>query len=340
MNSIERIVAAVKFQEHDRVPVAPLVFGHSAILSGVPLSEYLSSGETLAQCQINAINHYGYDAVFATMGVHVEDEALGVTLTRREGLYPWVSNNLSPEDVLQLPVPDPLRAGRMPEILKADRTLRREVGEQTLVLGLVVGPLTLASQLMGLETTLFLLADNPGKLEEVLDFCVKVIAAYGISQIEAGAHLPLMVEQEATPEIIPPSFFRGNVLPCLKQVFDTFIAAGAAANLLHVSGRTGAILSLYPEAGVHVASIDYPVSLEQAQKDLPQTCLLGNIKPLDFVMAQPDEVETEATRLINIFESRDGFILSSGMEVPLEAKPENLEALVRAARRTPLKKAA
>lgn len=333
MNSLERIVSAVKFQQPDRVPVAPIVFGHSAVVSGIPLSEYLDSGEALARCQMNALERYGYDAVFAVMGGHVEDEALGVPLLQREGLYPWARSNMSPDDILELQVPDPLTAGRMPEVLKADGVLRREVGDHTLVVGLVVGPLSLAAELMGLKPTLLLAADDPKKLGAVLDFCVEVITAYGKAQIDAGAHLPLICEQAATPELVAPSFFRESIFPRLKQVFDAFIQAGAAANMLHISGKTDVILPLYPEAGVDVASIDYPVSMEGAQKAMPQTCLLGNIKPLSFVTAQPQEIEAEANRLIKTFEGRGGFILSSGMEVPLEAKPENLDALVSASKR-------
>lgn len=226
MNSLERIVAAVTFEEPDRPAVAPIVFGHSAIVSGIPLSQYLDSGETLAQCQMNALERYGYDAVFAIMGGHVEDEALGVPLVQREGLYPWASSNMLPEDILHLEVPDPHVAGRMPEVLRADSILRREVGGHTLVVGLVVGPLTLAAELMGLKPTLLLVADDPEKLEAVLDFCVEVITAYGISQVEAGAHLPLICEQVTTPELVSPAFFQEKILPRLRRVFDALSRRG------------------------------------------------------------------------------------------------------------------
>ena len=77
MNTLERIVNTINFEPHDRVPVIPPIFGHSAILSGVPLIKYLSDGETLAKCQIKAHNHYGYDSVFAFMDGSVETEAMG-----------------------------------------------------------------------------------------------------------------------------------------------------------------------------------------------------------------------------------------------------------------------
>jgi uroporphyrinogen decarboxylase len=75
------------------------------------------------------------------------------------------------------------------------------------------------------------------------------------------------------------------------------------------------------------------VSAPDAQQAVPNTCLDGNIKSLSFVEATPDVIAEESSRLLNAFASRGGFILSSGCEIPLEAKPENVAAMVAAERR-------
>ena len=80
MNSLERVNAAVNFKETDRVPVIAQVFGHAATLSGVPVSDYVRDGGTLAGCQLKALKRYGYDAVFSVMDVSVETEAAGSVL--------------------------------------------------------------------------------------------------------------------------------------------------------------------------------------------------------------------------------------------------------------------
>ncbi len=67
MNSLERVVAAVNFETPDHVPVIAQVFGHAATVASTPLKSYLRDGELLARCQIKALKHYGYDAVFALM---------------------------------------------------------------------------------------------------------------------------------------------------------------------------------------------------------------------------------------------------------------------------------
>ena len=72
------------------------------------------------------------------------------------------------------------------------------------------------------------------------------------------------------------------------------------------------------------------VSAAEAKSQLPVTCFDGNIKSLLFVEGSPAEVETEAVNLLGAFRDRRGFILSSGCEIPPEAKPENIAALAKA----------
>jgi uroporphyrinogen decarboxylase len=335
MNSMERIRAALGFEKPDRVPVIAQVFGHAAVLAGVSLRDYLQDGELLARCQIQALKRYGYDTVFALMDTSVETEAVGSTLTYPPDQYPHVNSHaLSDAGNLEgLSVPDPQQAGRMPELLKATKILRREVGDDVLVVGCVLGPMTAAVQLLGAETALYLAIDHPERFARLLDFAAQVAIRFGAAQIEAGAHLAIVFDPCTSPAVVPPQFFREFELPRLQKLFLALKAAGAAANWLHIAGPVVPILPLYPRCGVEIANFDYCVSALEAQRALPHTCLDGNIKPLSFVDAAPETIVEASARLLQAFASRGGFILSSGCEIPPEAKPENVAAMVSAARR-------
>jgi uroporphyrinogen decarboxylase len=334
MNGLERIVAAVNLAPVDRVPVIAQVFGHAARLAGIPLKRYLTSGADLAAAQLAALERYDCDAVFALMDVCVETEAAGSVLTYYEEDYPDVASYAlsSVDDLPKLAVPDPRTAGRMPELLLAVQILRREVGQRVAVVGCVLGPMTLATQLLGIEKALYLAVDDPDGFERVLDFAADVVIRFGAAQIEAGAHLPIVFEPSASPAVVPPQFFREIVAPRLTRLFSALKQAGAICNWLHIAGPVAAILPFYPGLGVEIANFDYEVDPLAAQEALPLTCLDGNLKSLSFVTGSPAEIGQQSRDLLDLFAPRRGFILSSGCEIPPEARPENVAAMVAAVR--------
>lgn len=334
MNSLERIQSAVAFEKPDRVPVIAQVFGHAATFGGVALGDYLRDGELLARCQLKALKHYGYDAVFALMDVNVETEAAGSSIEYLSDMYPHVKTHAvsATTDLKSLSIPDPKRDGRMPEILKAASILRKELGDEVLVVGCVLGPTSLVNQLYGPEPALFLSVDEPKAYSTLLDYATEISIAFGVAQIQAGAHLPVVFDPAASPSVVPPRFYREFILPRHKKLFSALKQAGATANWLHIAGCAAPILENCPLAGVDIANFDFCVSPAEAQSRLPKTCLDGNVKPLLFVDGQPDEVAEESAILLESFRERGGFILSSGCEIPPEAKPENVKAMVDAAR--------
>ena len=335
MNSIERIKAVVDFEISDRVPVIAQVFGHAATLAGVALRDYVQDGDLLARCQIKALERYDYDAVFALMDVSVETEAVGSKLNYRANQYPDIKSYAlsSGADITSLSIPNPHEAARMPELLKAVKRLRQEVGDDVLVVGCVSGPMTLATQLLGMEKALYLAIDEPEQFADLMDFATKVVIRFGIAQIEAGAHLPIVFDPSSSPVVIPPQFYREFVLPCLERLFSALKQAGAVANWLHTAGPTKPVLHFFPKAGVDIANFDYCVDPLDALQAIPQTCLDGNIKSLSFIDETPEMIEDESSKLLDRFAHRGGFILSSGCEIPPESKPENIAAMVLATRK-------
>lgn len=332
MNSLQRIQAAVRFERADRVPVIPQIFGHAAAIAGKTLGEYVRNGETLARCQLQALAFYGYDAVFALMDASVETEAAGSQLSYRTDIYPCVERYVL-GDIVRLEglaVPDPSICGRMPELLKAASILRNELLDEALVVGCVLGPMTLAMQLLGPEKALFLAVDEPDLFGTVLDFAVEVILAFGLAQLGAGVHTPMVFDPSSSPAVVPSGFFREFVLPRLTRIFSRFKAAGSVINWLHIAGPAASIFPFYTEAGVELANVDYCIDPLFARRLLPGTCLNGNLKPVSFVEASPQDIASDAVGLLDLFSSDRGFILSSGCEIPPEAGSAQVATMVQA----------
>jgi uroporphyrinogen decarboxylase len=333
MNGLERILAAVRFEVPDRVPVMPQVFGHAARAQGIALERYLTDPAILARCQVAAMEDYGSDAVFALLDVNVETEALGSTLNYRKDGYPSVAQFIldRPEAVAGLQLPDPRSAGRMPVALEAARLLRREVGDRVLVAGCVLGPMTLACQLLGAEKALFAAVDEPAAFERILDFSVEVALRFGGAQLEAGAHLCLVFDPSASPAVVPPGFFRELLAKRHRRLSEGLRRQGACATWLHIAGPTEAILPLYHACGVDIANVDYCVDPGALRARLPGLALEGNIRSLAFMDSEPPALAEACARLLDLPLAK-GFILSSGCEIPLEATPGCIRTLAAASR--------
>ncbi len=124
--------------------------------------------------------------------------------------------------------------------------MRREVGHRVAVVGCVLGPMTLATQLLGIETALYLAADDHEGFERVLDFATDIVIRFGTAQVEAGAHLPIVFEPSGSPAVVPPQFFRELVAPRLTRLFCRPEAGRGALQLAayrRAGGRYPAVLS-------------------------------------------------------------------------------------------------
>ena len=240
MNSLERVAATVAFGRADRVPVIPQVFGHAAVLAGVPLVDYLHDGALLARCQIAAQRHYGYDAVFAFADTGLEAEALGAVFEFPERQYPQLARPaLAPGDaIVSLRVPDPERTGRMPELVRAARLMRNELDGEVPVIAVVLGPMSLAGQLLGTQEALYLAVDEPRRFEELLDLATATALRYGQALLAAGAQVALVFEPAGSPAVVPPAFFRELLLPRLRSLMSA-LQAGRGAGLLAAHRRSG-----------------------------------------------------------------------------------------------------
>jgi uroporphyrinogen decarboxylase len=187
----------------------------------------------------------------------------------------------------------------------------------------------IATQLMGMEETLFFASDHPEEFERVLDYAADVAIRFGIAQLHAGVHVPVVLDPAASPEVVSTAFFREFLLPRFQRILAAFQQAGAP-RWLNIPGPIVPFFPYILEAGVDIVSFDYQVSAVDAQGQLPGICLAGNLKSLDFVLSPPDQIFRDASAMRNAFAGRGGFLLSSGCEIPPEANPENIDAMIAA----------
>ncbi len=330
MKSLERVLAAIHFDQIDRLPIFLQIAGFAATSSGIPLADYLTKSEVLASSQLETRKRFGNDFLFSSLDSCVEVEALGTEITFAPNAYPHIKSPLLDNwhHVENLSIPDPYSAGRMPVALEACQRLLEQDGGEHFVVGQVLGPTTIASQIFGIENLIYLLIDEPEGFNRLLDFTTQVTRTFAEALFAVGAHGVIINEPSASPNIFPKEVFQAFIYPRLQALFTELKRQYSGVNWLQITGNTTAILPSIAELEIDLVTIDSPVNLSLALQVLSHKTVCGNLNPLLFLNGRQEQMAEALDG--NIKQGRKaGYILGTGCEIPLDSDPQNLEHLIR-----------
>jgi len=86
--------------------------------------------------------------------------------------------------------------------------------------------------------------------------------------------------------------------------------------------------------GKCVVNLDGTSDIFKAKEILGDVmCIMGDVPASLLKLGEPDEVDAYCRRLIDEVGAGGGFILSSGCDVPIDARPENVQAMIQSVRR-------
>ncbi len=249
----ERIQAAWRREQVDRVPFVPAVYEHKASLIRRRPSEIARDGRLLLQALERELVVYRPDAL--TLGVdvyNVEAEALGCPVRffdDSEDVPAVTGPPAAGADPDRLPLPRPDADGRMPLFLEAAARAVERWGDRIFVRGALTGPWSLACALAGTERLLLETMDDPPFVRRLLDFCADVAAGYGRGFLDRGAGV-IVFDSKASPAASSPRVFRDFVAPVYRdRLLPALKAGGAKFVPVIVGGNTDAIAGDLLDAG-------------------------------------------------------------------------------------------
>lgn len=335
MNGKERILTALRMQEPDRVPVFPIAHYFSAKVAGISIKNFAQNGDKMASAVLSGYERFGWDGIQLGCDIAVEGEALGGTAVFPEDAPPHLTHFVleTPEKLKNLKVPNPLKDGRMPVVVRATEVCVKEVDKEIFIQPFTVCPMTCAGQLRGVDTILMDIIDRPEFVEELLDFCSEVVLEYGKALIDAGAHSILLGAALCSPSFSPPSFYRDKILPRHQRLIVTLKEYGAGPILLHICGNIKSILPYMLQSGADIFDIDWQVDIGEAKQTAAgKVTLRGNLDPSAVLLqGTSEQVYQKSVEVIKAASSGGGLILGSGCDVPPGTPFENMEAMIKAA---------
>jgi len=336
MTPLERIKCTLAGQPVDCLAAQPMVMMFAAKHAGMAYIDYTKDGRKMAESQLKVTRDFDIDCLLTC-----SDPAREVIDIAGDGSVEWFEDQgpaineeraalLDMNRLKTFQVPDPL-GGRMYDRILGIELMHREIGGHRSIVGWIEGPLALAQELRGLNHVMMDFLENPGFVDDLLDFSADVAIPYARAQIAAGADTIGM--SDAAASLIGPAHYRRFVQPRQMRVLSAIKAAHPEViTRLHMCGLTDPLFEAMAELPADIFELDFPVDLKLARSQLgPNRVISGNVSTVSTLLTgSPESVYEEARRCHGI--SGAHHIVNSGCEVSPMTSPENLRALIRYAR--------
>ena len=321
------VLKALKYEEVDRIPWVPFTGVHCAKLIGVDAETYLRVPNNIVKGVKMAAERYYADGVCSVFDLQIEAEALGCELKWSRNNPPAVATHVLDSKALsELPEFTPC-LGRINDALTVTKTLKKEIGSDVAIFGLICGPFTLALHLAGAKFLTDMI-EEPKRASEILTFCAEVARKMSAWYVEAGADVVALVDPMTSQ--ISPRHFKKYVMSAVEPAIIEVKKRGALVTLFCCGDATKNI-ELMMRCEPNGIAFDEQVSISTSKELSNQygVAIEGNMHlTTTLLFGNPIECVDEARQCIQDGGMK-GFILSPGCDLPFDTPVYNLEAVGR-----------
>jgi MtaA/CmuA family methyltransferase len=333
MTGKERVLARLRGEPTDSLPLMPITMMFAADLAGVHYQDYAREHRLLADGQVMVADRFDFDYVSAISDPAREASDLGATVEWFLDQPPAIVEShallVEKSKLAGLRLPDLDAPGRMRDRIEAVRLLAERTGDTRIVEGWVEGPCAMSADLRGLNTLMLDFFDDPPFVEGLFDFTVRMEIEFARAQVAAGA--TLIGLGDAAASLVGPKLYMQFVLPYEQRLIASIRELGVPVRL-HICGNTKRIVEGMGQTGADIIDLDFPTPLGHARRAMPQTqVLLGNIDPVRALRdGTPDSIEAALAECHQ--QAGSAYICGAGCEVPRGTPQMNVDAMVRFAR--------
>jgi uroporphyrinogen decarboxylase len=264
------------------------------------------------------------DIVFSIAGFLVEAQTLGVEVILPDYGSPAVG--LRPlENSTDLSL---LRTDEPPESFMLCRNLVESIRVLSSmypdrpVAASIAGPVTVASQLIGVERMLVQSVEAPAFLLEVMELVTDRVNQVMNLQLQAGAGY-LNVADPVSSLLSPGSFARFS-FPFLERLFSTV----EVPNHLHICGNTNNHLAHLAATSAHAVSVDTGVDMKKAARLFgPDRAVCGQLDSAGVLSrGRPADVAKATETMMEEMAPFPNYIPSTSCGMPRKTPPKNIQA--------------
>lgn len=335
MTPRERVKAFFKREPLDQAPVFSgmgTVTIQAIDEMGIRFAQVHGSAEYLAGSAIASAEMFGFDGIVVPYDMCTVPEALGRGASLYENaegiLYPTVPSKWATLDDVDLPgdYQSIFDKGRMPVVDEAIGIARAHDGGKLAIGGWVLGPFTMAGQLIELDVLLKGLRKDKDRVEAFLSKMTDLVIAVAQHYQGLGVDYMNIREMGSGTDLISPRMWKALIKPNLEKVFSAL----ESPKINHICGSTDLIIEMMNDCGADAVSVDQKNHVAESRTKLgPDAVILGNFDPYGtLVQMDAAEVSGVIKKCVD-----DGVnAVWPGCDIWPDVKRENMEAYVKAVR--------
>jgi uroporphyrinogen decarboxylase len=335
-----RFLAAARCQPVDRPPIWLMRQAGRALPEYRQLKktytfiQLVQTPELAVEVTLQPVRRFGFDAAILFSDILVIPEAMGQRYHFKETggvIMDFVVT--SKADIEKLSVERVV--DRLSYVDSVLRKLRKELGNETALIGFSGSPWTLATFMMEgasvpkYSRALHLFRTEPKTYFALAEKLTAAVTAYLKMQVAAGVDALQIFDSHGGH--LASGEFQEASGRWMKEIISNLApdAPRPAPPVIVFSLGTHGNWSDLIATGANVIGLDWQTSLADARKIIPShIALQGNLSPILLAEATPDVVATETNKVLETMRGRPGHIFNLGHGVTPAAKLENIAALV------------
>jgi uroporphyrinogen decarboxylase len=332
MNSVERVVIALKNEQPDRVPVVEFLIDPKVMSKAVPGAKDMADG--MDKLDMDGV---GCGAVFhkvKDLDEHTWVDEWGVIYKKSDEIvdHPLHGPITGIADLKNYQPPDPNadgRLGKLPDLVKRYKGKRAIIFHQR-------AAFMWAAYLNGLDNLLMNMLAEPDFAEALMDMVLDVNLQIARRAVAAGADVIVLGDDYAYNGglMMSPAVFRAMILPRLTKMIHAIHEAGGLC-IKHSDGNVYSILEDMVAAGMDGFNPIEPVAgmeLAEVKRRIgDRVALVGNIDCAHLLPhGSTSDVREAVRQAIADAGNGGGYIVSSSNSIHSSCKAENLRAMVEA----------
>lgn len=332
MNSVERVMTALRGGRPDRVPIVEFVIDPNVAAATVP--GCVDTSDCKDQLGMDSV---GCGAVFETVeqrddGTYLDEWGVLYTANTEVVAHPVKGPIQTMDDLRRYNPPDPEAPHRLGEL---DDVARRYKGRRAILFHQRAAFMW-AAYLNGLDNLLVNLLVEPEFAGALLDMVLEVNLGIARRAIRGGVEAIVLGDDYAhnAGPMMSPDVFDAMILPRLKRMVNVIHEEGGLV-IKHSDGNMYPLLESMVASGADALNPIEPVAgmdlATTKQRLAGRMAMVGNVDCGKLLShGTTDQVRETVRQCIRDGAPGGGYLLSSSNSIHSSVKPENLVAMVQA----------